>query len=62
MKKTIIFLNILLIGLISCQNNTDQNNLEVIAGTGNPGFKDGDSAELFKPIRLSTYKNNSLVF
>ncbi|MEN8123144.1 MAG: SMP-30/gluconolactonase/LRE family protein [Bacteroidota bacterium] len=62
MKKTIIFFNFLLIGLISCQNNTDQNNLEVIAGTGNPGFKDGDSAELFKPIRLSPYKNNSLVF
>lgn len=33
-----------------------------MAGTGNPGFTDGANAELFKPIRLSPYKNNSILF
>jgi len=63
LKKAIKLLSILLfIGLISCENNKDQNKLITIAGTGNPGFADGANAELFKPIRLSPYKNNSILF
>ena len=63
MKKTIYLFGLLLfIGLISCQNSTVQNELTTIAGTGNPGFKDGANSELFKPIRFSTYKDNSVLF
>ena len=50
------------IALVSCQNNAVQNELVVIAGTGNPGFKDGVNSELFKPIRFSTYKDNYVLF
>lgn len=63
MKKPIKFLSlILLVGLISCQNSTNYNNLTVIAGTGTPGFTDGTNAEMFKPIRFSLYKDNSILF
>jgi len=63
MKKKINLLSLLLfIGLISCQNNNEQNKLITMAGTGNPGFTDGTNAELFKPIRLAPYKNNSILF
>ena len=63
MKKTINLLSLLLfIGLISCQNSNQQNKLITVAGTGNPGFTDGANAELFKPIRLTPYKENSILF
>ncbi len=62
MKKLLIFLNLLLLVLISCQNETSQTELIVVAGTGNSGFEDGLNAELFKPIRLTQYKNNSILF
>ena len=62
MQKLTFFLFFLLIGLISCQNKPVQNELAVMAGNGNPGFKDGTNSELFKPIRFSIYKNNSLIF
>jgi len=63
MKKKINLLSLLLfIGLISCQNNNEQNKLITMAGTGNPGFTDGANAELFKPIRLTPYKENSILF
>ena len=69
MKKAINLISLLLlIGLISCNNSNDNNNnieqnkLITIAGTGNQGFADGANAELFKPIRLSPYKNNSILF
>jgi DNA-binding beta-propeller fold protein YncE len=62
LKKTIKVISLLLfLGLISCENNNN-NKLVTIAGTGNPGFVDGANAELFKPIRLSSYKNNSILF
>jgi hypothetical protein len=41
MRKSLIFLNLLVVVLISCQNNTTQTEVELIAGTGNSGFKDG---------------------
>ena len=63
LKKAVKFLSFLLfIGLISCQNNNNPNTLVTITGTGNPGFTDGSNAELFKPIRFSKYKNNSILF
>ncbi|RLD65100.1 MAG: hypothetical protein DRI95_09420, partial [Bacteroidetes bacterium] len=62
MQKLNVFLIILLAGLISCQNEPIQNKLAVMAGTGIPGFKDGVNSGLFKPIRLSPYKDNSIVF
>ncbi len=63
MKKALYLLSLLLVaGLISCQNGNKQNKLQLIAGTGNPGFTDGTHAELFKPIRLAPYKNNSILF
>ncbi len=70
MKKSIVILNLLLlIVFVSCQNNTvqeeavsSQNELIVVAGTGNSGFTDGATSELFKPIRFSAYKNNSILF
>lgn len=36
--------------------------LEVVAGTGKAGFKDGKEAELNKPIRLAPYKDDSVIF
>lgn len=67
MQKVIIFLSLIMIGLISCQNNNSNNNiknneLSVMAGSGNSGFVDGVKSELFKPIRFSQYKNNGLLF
>ena len=61
-KLSFLFVILFLTVLIACQNNTVQNELVTIAGTGNSGFKDGMKSELFKPIRFSTYKNNSLLF
>jgi len=63
MKNIKYFLCLLLfILLISCQENEQQNKLIIMAGTGNPGFTDGTNAELFKPIRLTPYKENSILF
>lgn len=36
--------------------------IRIIAGSGKPGFADGEKAELNKPIRLAPYKDNSIVF
>ncbi|MEN8230723.1 MAG: SMP-30/gluconolactonase/LRE family protein [Bacteroidota bacterium] len=47
--------------LVSC-NSKVPDELEVIAGAGTPGFKDGISSEMNKPIRFSKYKDNSLLF
>jgi len=38
------------------------NSLELVAGTGTAGFKDGKQAELNKPIRLAAYIDNSVIF
>lgn len=63
MKKAFYLLSLLIVaGLTSCQNGDKQDKLQLIAGTGSPGFADGAHAELFKPIRLAVYKNNSILF
>lgn len=61
-KTNYFFILIFLTFLISCQESEVKNELETIAGTGNSGFSDGANAELFKPIRFSPYKNNSILF
>lgn len=61
-KLSFISVVIFFIVLVSCQNNAVHNKLIIIAGTGNAGFKDGENPELFKPIRLCTYKGNSVLF
>ena len=63
MKNIMNLLSVLLfVGFFSCQNSNNQINLITIAGTGNPGFVDGADAELFKPIRLTPYKGNTILF
>ncbi len=61
-KSSFLFIISFLMVLVACQNNTVKNELVTIAGTGNSGFKDGMNSELYKPIRFSTYKNNSVLF
>lgn len=61
MSKTYIFLLFLLPCLFSF-NLKKYDSLELVAGTGNAGFKDGKEAELNKPIRLAPYTDNSVIF
>ena len=61
MRKNPIISLFLLTFLYSC-NIEKSDSLKMIAGTGNAGFKDGEQAELNKPIRLAHYKNNSVIF
>jgi len=59
MQKSNLFLILfILTALVSCKNDAAQNELVVIAGTGNSGFRDGVQSEWFKPIRFSPYKDN----
>jgi len=61
MKITLILFLVLLPFLFSCSLEKS-GSLEVIAGTGKAGFKDGKQAKLNKPIRLAPYKDNSIIF
>jgi len=61
MKITLIFFLLLLPFLFSCSLEKSYS-LEVVAGTGKAGFKDGKQAELNKPIRLTPYKDDSVIF
>jgi len=61
MKKKLIYFSFSLILLYSCSIEKSDS-LKIVAGTGKAGFKDGEQAELNKPIRLAPYKNNSIVF
>jgi DNA-binding beta-propeller fold protein YncE len=61
MKITLIFFLLLLPFIFSCSLEKSYS-LEVVAGTGKAGFKDGKQAELNKPIRLTPYKGNSVIF
>lgn len=61
MKITLISVLVLLPFLfISGIGKSDS--LEVVAGTGKAGFKDGKQGELNKPIRLAPYKDDSVIF
>jgi len=61
MKKSFIFLVVLLIAIVSCKEEQPRT-MKVVAGNGQPGFWDGDSAELNKPIRFAPYAGNSVLF
>ncbi len=43
-------------------NSSGQNNMKLVCGTGHAGFKDGKISELNKPIRMTPYKQNSIIF
>ena len=60
MKKHFFFL-LLLPLLFSCAPEKNEL-MQIVAGTGKVGFKDGKQAELNKPIRLAPYKDNSVIF
>ena len=47
--------------MIACSNENTEG-IRIIAGSGKPGFTDGEKAELNKPIRLAPYTANSIVF
>jgi DNA-binding beta-propeller fold protein YncE len=61
MKIILIFFLLLLSFFFSCSLEKSYS-LEVVAGTGKAGFMDGKQAELNKPIRLTPYKGNSVIF
>ena len=61
MKKKLIYFTFSLILIHSCSIEKSDS-LKIVAGTGKAGFKDGEQAELNKPIRLAPYKDNSIIF
>ncbi len=61
MRKYVFLIAIILPSILSCTAG-QQELLSVIAGNGKAGFKDGRQAELNKPIRLASYKDNSVIF
>ena len=61
MKKH-LFCFLLLISHALSYSQQKNETLQIVAGTGKAGFKDGKQAELNKPIRLAPYKGNSVIF
>jgi len=60
--KQINFIFLLsIIGIFACNTQQTQT-LQIIAGSGLAGFKDGNPADLNKPIRLASYLGDSVVF
>lgn len=59
MKRLLVLITLFI--MIACSNENTEG-IRIIAGNGNPGFTDGEKAELNKPIRLAPYTNNSIVF
>ena len=61
MKKVLGILVLVILLMSACSNETKEG-MQIIAGTGQPGFVDGMNAELHKPIRLTGYTENSIIF
>lgn len=61
MKKLVFILFVLLFIISSCGPEKPKT-MQLAAGSGTAGFKDGNPADLNKPIRLAPYTNNSVVF
>jgi len=61
MRNLLTLFSVLLIGLSSCSADKTKT-MELAAGSGQAGFKDGNPAEMNKPIRLTPYKENSVIF
>ena len=61
MKKLALILIGLLFTIYSC-GTEETKTMKVAAGSGMAGFKDGNPADLNKPIRFAPYTTNSIVF
>ena len=61
MKRLVGFITLFILIITACSNEKT-GTVRIIAGNGNPGFTDGENAELNKPIRLAAYTENSIVF
>ena len=61
MGKIIVLFLFLFVFIFSCSSEKT-GSIQIIAGTGKTGFKDGKTAELNKPIRLAPYAKNSIIF
>jgi len=61
MKNLTVILFGLLFIFASCSKEKT-NTMKLAAGSGNAGFKDGNPADLNKPIRLAPYTDSSIVF
>ncbi len=61
MKKSFVLFAFLLVVLNSFGFEKSPT-ITLVAGSGQPGFKDGNPADLNKPIRLTPYTNNSVIF
>ena len=60
--KIKLFPLLLLLPFIFSISVAKSDSLKVVVGTGKAGFKDGKEAELNKPIRLASYKDDSVIF
>jgi DNA-binding beta-propeller fold protein YncE len=60
--KLKLFCLLLLIPLLVSYSQQKNEAMQVTAGIGKAGFKDGKQAELNKPIRLAPYEDNSVIF
>ena len=61
MKRFMGLIGLFILIMTACSNEkTDE--IRLIAGSGKPGFADGEKAELNKPIRLAPYTDNSIIF
>lgn len=58
MTKLLVLITVLFIALNPCSSQT----MRLVAGSGQAGFKDGNPADLNKPIRLTPYTKNSVIF
>jgi DNA-binding beta-propeller fold protein YncE len=61
MKKSFVLIIILFLALNSC-NIEKSPTIKLVVGSGQAGFKDGNQADLNKPIRLTPYTKNSVIF
>ena len=61
MKTLFIVLAVMFIALSSCSNEKPYT-IKLVVGSGQAGFKDGNPADLNKPIRLTPYTDNSVIF
>jgi DNA-binding beta-propeller fold protein YncE len=61
MKNSFVLIIILFFALNSC-NIEKSPTIKLVVGSGQAGFKDGNQADLNKPIRLTPYTKNSVIF
>ncbi len=60
--KTPCYTLILVLNLLAIISAGEYGKIKLVAGTGNPGFKDGQHGEMNKPIRLAPFDKNSVIF